>query len=153
VSIKTREAAAATLVAICLVADSAVEPGELVGRAYIGPGAGIALPNLARLRAEGSCYTRLATTYPPLSPVAWSSFPTGTNPGKHNIFDFISRNPADYRPTQSSVRIRPPRRHLRLGPYLLPLGSPTITGFRKSNREEEAACDRSTCSWITRSAS
>ncbi len=35
----------------------------------------------------------MKTTCPPLSPVAWSSFATGSNPGKHNIFDFISRDP------------------------------------------------------------
>ena len=39
------------------------------------------LPNLAKLKETGS-YHRLGTTWPPLSPVAWSSFATGTNPGK-----------------------------------------------------------------------
>ena len=50
------------------------------------------LPNLARIRAAGS-YSRLKTTYPAQTPVAWSSFVTGTNPGGHGIFDFISRDP------------------------------------------------------------
>ena len=45
------------------------------------------LPNLSRLAAEGS-YRRLRTTFPALSPVAWSTFATGVNPAKHNIFDF-----------------------------------------------------------------
>jgi hypothetical protein len=58
------------------------------------------LPNLAKLKELGS-YRRLGTTCPPLSPVAWSSFTTGTNPGKHNIFDFISRDPSSYQPTMS----------------------------------------------------
>jgi len=89
------------------------------------------LPNLARLRESGD-YRRLGTTCPPLSPVAWSSFTTGTNPGKHNIFDFISRNPADYRPEQSSVRIRPGRRRLTFGRWELPLSGPRITSLRKS---------------------
>jgi predicted AlkP superfamily phosphohydrolase/phosphomutase len=89
------------------------------------------LPNMAKLRECGS-YKRLGTTCPPLSPVAWSSFTTGTNPGKHNIFDFIARNPLDYRPAQSSVTIREPRRKLRLGRYTLPLSKPDITGLRKS---------------------
>lgn len=89
------------------------------------------LPNLARLRQSGS-YLRLGTTWPPLSPVAWSSFSTGTNPGKHNIFDFLARRPADYRPTISSVRIREPRRRLRLGPYVVPLSKPELTALRKS---------------------
>jgi hypothetical protein len=44
------------------------------------------LPNLARLRDEGS-YRRLRTTIPPQSRVAWATFATGVNPGKHNVFD------------------------------------------------------------------
>jgi len=89
------------------------------------------LPNMSRLRSLGS-YCRLGTTWPPLSPVAWSCFSTGANPGKHNIFDFITRNPADYRPAISSVRLREPRRTLRLGPYVIPLSKPEITALRKS---------------------
>src|SRR6185503_14186457 len=46
------------------------------------------LPNLAKLREQGS-YHRLRTTFPALSPVAWSTFATGVNPGRHNIFDFL----------------------------------------------------------------
>ncbi|MEE9601988.1 MAG: alkaline phosphatase family protein, partial [Thermoguttaceae bacterium] len=89
------------------------------------------LPNLAKLKEFGS-YRQLGTTCPPLSPVAWSSFTTGTNPGKHNIFDFISRDPSSYQPTMSSVRIRQPRRTIRLGKYVIPLSRPEITGLRKS---------------------
>jgi len=37
------------------------------------------LPNLARIRQLG-WYSRLRTTYPAQTPVAWSSFATGTNP-------------------------------------------------------------------------
>ena len=55
------------------------------------------LPNLARIRRSG-WYSRLRTTYPAQTPVAWSSFSTGTNPGGHGIFDFISRDPATYLP-------------------------------------------------------
>jgi predicted AlkP superfamily phosphohydrolase/phosphomutase len=55
------------------------------------------LPHLARLRSEGG-YARLATTYPAQTPVAWSTFATGTNPGGHGIFDFIRRNPRTYLP-------------------------------------------------------
>jgi predicted AlkP superfamily phosphohydrolase/phosphomutase len=50
------------------------------------------LPHFAALAAEGG-YQRLATTSPPLSPVAWSTFATGLNPGKHGIFDFVHRTP------------------------------------------------------------
>lgn len=39
----------------------------------------------------GRAYRRLRSTNPPQSPVAWTSFATGTNPGDHGIFDFIAR--------------------------------------------------------------
>lgn len=49
------------------------------------------LPNLKELSERGS-FKRLGTTLPALSPVAWSSFQTGVNPGAHNIFDFLTRD-------------------------------------------------------------
>jgi hypothetical protein len=58
------------------------------------------LPNLARLAAQGS-YHRLRTTYPSLSPVAWSTFATGVSPAKHNIFDFLDRDMKSYLPRLS----------------------------------------------------
>jgi predicted AlkP superfamily phosphohydrolase/phosphomutase len=88
------------------------------------------LPNFARLRDQGT-YLRLGTTAPPLTPVAWSSFMTGCNPGKHRIFDFLTRDPRTYRPVLSSVEIRPPRRQIRLGRYRLPLGPPQVRLLRK----------------------
>ncbi len=66
------------------------------------------LPNLARIRESGS-YSRLKTTYPAQTPVAWSSFATGTNPGGHGIFDFISRNPATYLPDAALSRFERPK--------------------------------------------
>jgi predicted AlkP superfamily phosphohydrolase/phosphomutase len=55
------------------------------------------LPNLDRLRAAGG-FSCVATTTPAQTPVAWSSFATGTNPGGHGIFDFIRRDPQTYLP-------------------------------------------------------
>ena len=55
------------------------------------------LPNLARLRDEGS-YSPLLPTNPPQTPVSWSSFATGLDPGGTAIFDFLKRNPDDYLP-------------------------------------------------------
>ena len=46
------------------------------------------LPNLARLRAEGS-WGNLMSTIPPLTAPAWSTFLTGKNPGKHGVFHFV----------------------------------------------------------------
>ena len=89
------------------------------------------LPNLARLSQKG-CFKPLATTVPPISPVAWSSFQTGVNPGKHNIFDFLTRDKKSYQPRLSSVDIRGARRKISLGKYQLPIGKPDIRLLRKS---------------------
>jgi predicted AlkP superfamily phosphohydrolase/phosphomutase len=88
------------------------------------------LPNLTKLRDQG-CFKPLATTIPSISPVAWSSFQTGSNPGKHNIFDFLTRDEKNYQPRLSSVEIRGPRRKLSLGKYQLPLGKADIRLLRK----------------------
>jgi predicted AlkP superfamily phosphohydrolase/phosphomutase len=64
------------------------------------------LPNLSRLREQGA-YSRLRTTLPALSPVAWSTFATGVNPAKHNIFDFLNRDLRNYAPELSSAKVRP----------------------------------------------
>lgn len=89
------------------------------------------LPHLAALRDRG-CFKALGSTLPPISPVAWSSFQTGTNPGKHNIFDFLTPDLRTYQAKLSSVEIRPPRRSLRLGKYRFPLGKADIRMLRKS---------------------
>jgi predicted AlkP superfamily phosphohydrolase/phosphomutase len=89
------------------------------------------LPNLARLQQQG-CFRALGSTLPPISPVAWSTFQTGVNPGKHNIFDFLTPDERTYQPKLSSVEVRPPRRALRLGKYRFPLGKPDVRLLRKS---------------------
>ncbi len=50
------------------------------------------LPNLQRLRDTGS-FSRLGTSVPPQSPVAWANFINGAGPGSHGIFDFVHRHP------------------------------------------------------------
>jgi predicted AlkP superfamily phosphohydrolase/phosphomutase len=89
------------------------------------------LPNLKKL-AEQGCYHRIRTTYPSMTPVAWSSFSTGTNPGKHNIFDFIDRDKKTYLPLLSSAEIGGVDRYLRLGKWKIPLAKPEIRLLRKS---------------------
>src|SRR5947209_384423 len=89
------------------------------------------LPHLAALRDKG-CFRPLGSTVPPISPVAWSSFQTGVNPGKHNIFDFLTPDLRNYHAKLSSVEIRPPRRVLRLGKYQIPLGGASMRLLRKS---------------------
>lgn len=62
------------------------------------------LPNLAKLRSQG-VYSRLGTTNPAESPVAWSSFISGKNPGKHGICDFLSRDANDYLPHLAAMTV------------------------------------------------
>ncbi len=89
------------------------------------------LPNFERLMKSGS-YRRLRTTLPAESPVAWSSFQTGCNPGRHRVFDFLVPNRKSYLPELCSARIEPPSRHLNLGKYRIPIGKPSILFERKS---------------------
>ena len=89
------------------------------------------LPNLSALAKSGS-FTRLGTTYPAISPVAWSSFMTGVDPARHNIFDFLDRDVRTYKPRLSSSDIRPAPRTIRVGEWLIPVGRPIINSMRKS---------------------
>jgi predicted AlkP superfamily phosphohydrolase/phosphomutase len=55
------------------------------------------LPNLAKLRATGT-YRPLLPTTPAQTPVSWSTFSTGIDPGRTGIFDFLRRDPKTYLP-------------------------------------------------------
>ena len=88
------------------------------------------LPNLAKLEQQGS-FHKLRTTYPPISPVAWSTFMTGVNPGKHNIYDFLARDEKNYLPFLSSAEIKGPKRSLKIGKYTIPLGKAQVKGMRR----------------------
>lgn len=89
------------------------------------------LPNLSKL-ADMGCYRRLRTTFPALSPTAWSSFATGTDPAKHNIFDFLSRDARTYLPVLSSAHIGDVKKFLKIGKYRIPLRKPELRLLRKS---------------------
>ncbi|MGD8329735.1 MAG: alkaline phosphatase family protein [Acidobacteriota bacterium] len=89
------------------------------------------LPNFAKL-AEQGCYHRLKTTFPSVSPVAWSSFSTGSHPARHNIYDFLDRDRRTYLPVLSSTKIGSVDKRLRIGKYKIPLGKPELRLLRKS---------------------
>ncbi|HEX6160935.1 MAG TPA: alkaline phosphatase family protein, partial [Thermoanaerobaculia bacterium] len=55
------------------------------------------LPNLAKLRQQGTFKPLLPTT-PAQTPVSWSTFSTGIDPGRTGIFDFLRRDPKTYLP-------------------------------------------------------
>ena len=91
------------------------------------------LPNLAKLRDQGT-FSKLRTTFPAISPVAWSTFMTGVNPGKHNIYDFLARDTNNYLPYLSSAEIKGPKRHIKIGKYSIPFGKTEIKACGRARR-------------------
>jgi len=65
------------------------------------------LPNYAKL-AQAGTFKRLGSTTPPQSPTAWTSFATCKNPGGHNIFDFIRRDPVQMFPKVGTGEMKTP---------------------------------------------
>lgn len=53
------------------------------------------LPFLKQVMQKG-VYGKLKSTYPPISPAAWTTFATGYNPGKHGTYDFRDYDPRRY---------------------------------------------------------
>ena len=92
------------------------------------------LPNFEKLAKMGA-YRKLETSYPSISPVAWSSFATGTNPARHNIFDFLDRDRKTYLPLLSSTHIGSVDRTLKIGPYRIPLSKPALRLLRRTRAE------------------
>lgn len=54
------------------------------------------LPALSCLMNQGA-HASLESTLPPMTAPAWTSFATGTNPGRHRLYDWIAREPDSYR--------------------------------------------------------
>jgi len=89
------------------------------------------LPNFKKLADEGS-FKPLQTACPSMSPVAWSTFATGVDASRHNIFDFLGRDLKTYFPILSSTRISNPEKSIKLGKFTIPVGKPSIRLMRKS---------------------
>ena len=88
------------------------------------------LPAFRKLAAAGG-FSPLKTSIPPQSPVAWSNFIAGTNPGGHGIFDFIHRDPATYIPTFSASATTGASKTVRIGDIVLPLSGGAVVNLRK----------------------
>ena len=90
------------------------------------------MPNLKKLAEEG-CFSPLETACPSISPVAWSSYATGVDASRHNIYDFLTRDPCSYMPVLSSSDIGSLPRTLNLGFAKLPMGTkPYYRSLQKS---------------------
>jgi predicted AlkP superfamily phosphohydrolase/phosphomutase len=88
------------------------------------------LPNLDWLRRNGE-FKRLGSSIPPQSPVAWSTFTTGMDPGGHGIFDFVHRDPKTMSLLSSMAETEAPEKTLSIGPYLIPISKGKVRSFRK----------------------
>lgn len=111
---------------VVIVGLDGLEP-KLVDR-YLKEGL---LPNFASLIEEGA-YSRLKTTLPALSPVAWSTFQTGVNPGAHNIFDFLTRDKRHCLPLLSSTEIDSIHKVKKIGPFKFRTKRAEVRILRKS---------------------
>ena len=89
------------------------------------------MPFLRKLRDEGT-FCRLSTTCPGISPVAWSSFQTGVNPGKHGIFDFLAPDRKRYLAVLSSVQSGTAPARTGIGPFRRTVMKPFVKQLRKS---------------------
>jgi len=88
------------------------------------------LPNFKRLQEMGD-FKPLLSSIPPQSPVAWSNFITGMNPGGHGICDFLIRHTENYIPDFSIARTIDPKRTLKIGKWVIPLSSGKVELLRK----------------------
>ncbi len=87
------------------------------------------MPNFARLIEAGD-FKELGTSMPPQSPVAWSNFITGMDPGGHGIFDFIHRDPATLIPYLSMSRASSPAQWWEIGDWRIPRGGGSVELLR-----------------------
>jgi len=98
----------------------------LLGR-FVGEGALPTFEGLLRTHWFG----HLGTSTPPQSPVAWSNFITGTNPGGHGIYDFIHRDAETYFPYLSTSRTEPPEPAFIIGNWAVPLSGGRVELLRR----------------------
>ena len=81
------------------------------------------MPNFRWLIGQADGIRELKTSTPPQSPVAWSNFITGMNPGGHGIFDFIHRDPVTRSVLSSTTRVEEGFSLHLPGPYKIDIGA------------------------------
>jgi predicted AlkP superfamily phosphohydrolase/phosphomutase len=74
-----------------------------LARQFIADGT---MPHLAEIVTRGSLL-QMDTSIPDISSVAWTSFMTGSNPGRHGIYGFLDLQPGSYKiyfPSSKHIR-------------------------------------------------
>jgi predicted AlkP superfamily phosphohydrolase/phosphomutase len=88
------------------------------------------LPAFSRLLSQGD-FRPLGTSLPPQTPVAWSNFITGMDPGGHGIFDFFNRDPKTYFPVFSATETSGATKTFRIGKTIIPLSGGQVRNLRQ----------------------
>lgn len=120
-----------------------MDPTLLQG--YINDGK---MPNFKRIIDNGGDFKPLGTSYPPQSPVAWSNFAIGANPGKHGIFDFIHRHLGTVVPYLAGVKTIPPTKFVHVGRWQIPLNRSEVKNLRGGKAFWEYLCQHGVSSCI-----
>jgi predicted AlkP superfamily phosphohydrolase/phosphomutase len=89
------------------------------------------LPAFRKLLEQGGDFRPLGTSLPPQTPVAWSNFITGMDPGGHGIFDFFNRDPRTYVPVFSATETSGAAKTIRIGKTVIPLSGGQIRNLRR----------------------
>ena len=100
------------------------------------------MPNFEKFIASGANFQSLQTSWPPQSPVAWSNFISGTNPGKHGLYDFIHVNRDTYGIGSSMVESDPVTMDMTLFGYDIPLRGGDVRSSRKAPAFWESMADQ-----------
>ncbi len=107
------------------------------------------LPNCKKLIDAGG-FSKLRTTVPPQSPVAWATFISGMDPGGHGIYDFITRDPSTRAPELSTASTAPPKNSVELGKYTVPLSSSKLELSRQGPAVWDVLQEAGVPSWALR---
>jgi len=107
------------------------------------------MPNFKALMQEGD-FRPLQTTMPPQSPVAWSTFMTGLDPGGHGIFDFIHVNKEKMTPYSSMAEAYPGGRTIDIRSWSFPTTGGGVRMLRKGKTFWEMLGDHGLRSTIFR---
>jgi predicted AlkP superfamily phosphohydrolase/phosphomutase len=85
------------------------------------------MENFRWLIDSGDGIQSLGTSTPPQSPVAWSNFITGLDPGGHGIYDFLHRDLVTREPIGSTTKTTEPWLQTTVGDWEIVFGADTLS--------------------------
>lgn len=108
------------------------------------------MPNFQALLEGGSNFQALQTSWPPQSPVAWSNFIAGVNPGKHGLYDFIHADRSTYGVRSSMVEETPGKMKVTLFGYDMELVGAKADSSRQFPAFWEVMADQGVPTYVHR---